>query len=132
MRDKVIHGVSIPLGKLGYLAPRTFSRVLSETLNDEPRAQEARRRIPVLGKYLARQPREVGSRRAQRTTVISGPSDPHHPHSEARRSGDPLQAATPSSAASQIDVESGMVTPVPVRREREIRFPDETQASRDD
>lgn len=117
-----MHGLSIPLGESGYLAPRTFSRVLSETLSDEPRAVEARRRIPVLGKYLVGQPSGGGSRRVQRSTVISGPLDPHHPQSEARTSGDPLQAAAASSAASQIEVELGMITPILIRREREVRL----------
>ena len=47
-----MHGLSIPLGKLGYLAPR-IHRVLSESLSDEPQqAIEARRKIPVLGRYI--------------------------------------------------------------------------------
>lgn len=28
---QIVHGLSIPLGKIGYLAPRTLSRVLTET-----------------------------------------------------------------------------------------------------
>ncbi|KOC14707.1 hypothetical protein AFLA70_786g000141, partial [Aspergillus flavus AF70] len=38
----VVHGLTIPLGKVGYLAPPTFSRVLSEALSNERRALEAR------------------------------------------------------------------------------------------
>ncbi|KAJ5652215.1 hypothetical protein N7507_009641 [Penicillium longicatenatum] len=86
----VVHGLSIPLGKMGYLAPRTFSRVLSETLSDEPRSADALRRIPVLGKYLVERPSDVESRRAQRTAVISGPSNPRYPHAEASTPSDPL------------------------------------------
>ncbi|KAF5857841.1 hypothetical protein ETB97_005215 [Aspergillus alliaceus] len=122
----VVHGLSIPLGKVGYLAPRTFGRVLSETLSDEPHAVEARRRIPVLGRYLVRKPSDIESRHDQRTTVISGPSNLRLPHS-ASTPGDTLQAAAASSATSQTVVESGTVTPVRVRREREVRFPDEMQ-----
>lgn len=99
---------------MGYLAPQTFGRVLSETLSDEPRAVEARRRIPVLGKYLVRKPSDVESGRIQRTTVISA---------------HPLQAAAVSNAVSHTEAESGAVTPVPIRREREIRFPDDMQVS---
>lgn len=32
----VIHRLSLPLGKVGYLAPRRLSRALSESLTDEP------------------------------------------------------------------------------------------------
>lgn len=131
MLHKVVHGLSIPLGKVGYLAPRTFSRVLSETLSDEQRAVEARRRIPVLGKYLVRNPGDVESRRVQRTTIISGPTNPRHPHTEASTSGDPLQAVTALGPTSQIEVEARITTLAPVLRERDIRFLDESQASCD-
>ncbi|KAJ5111415.1 hypothetical protein N7532_001950 [Penicillium argentinense] len=123
----VVHGLSIPLGKAGYLAPRAFGRVLSETLSDEPRAVEARRRIPVLGKYLIRERRDLESRHVQHTSVISRPLDLRHPHSETNTSVDSLQAAVVPSRASHIEVDSRSATQVPVQREREIRFPDETQ-----
>ncbi|KAJ5986721.1 hypothetical protein N7451_011086 [Penicillium sp. IBT 35674x] len=116
----VVHGLSIPLGKMGYLAPRTFSRVLSETLSDEPRSAGSLRRIPVLGKYLVGEPSDVESRRYQRTTPISDPSNPRHPHTEA---------STPI-LPSQVAVNYGAITPGPVRRDREIWFPDEVQVSR--
>ncbi|KAJ5552810.1 hypothetical protein N7494_002188 [Penicillium frequentans] len=116
----VVHGLSIPLGKMGYLAPRTFSRVLSETLSDEPRSAESLRRIPVLGKYLVGEPSDVESPRYQRTTAISGPSNPRHPHTEA---------STPF-LPNQVAVNYGAMNSSPVRRDREIRFPDEGQVSR--
>ncbi|KYK61177.1 hypothetical protein DCS_02318 [Drechmeria coniospora] len=53
----VVHGLSIPIGKIGHLAPRgarTFGRVLSESLRDEPLSATAGRRIPVVGRFLAR------------------------------------------------------------------------------
>ncbi|KAI9932407.1 hypothetical protein MW887_009920 [Aspergillus wentii] len=103
----VVHGLSIPLGKVGYLVPRTFGRVLSENLSNEPHAVEARRRIPVLGKYLVRKPEDVESRRVQRTTVISGPSNLRHSHLEASTSGDPLQAAAAFGTTSQVEVKAG-------------------------
>ncbi|KAJ5085070.1 hypothetical protein N7532_009841 [Penicillium argentinense] len=123
----VVHGLSIPLGKAGYLAPRAFGRVLSETLSDEPRAVKARRRIPVLGKYLVRERRDLESRHVQRTSVISRPLDLRHPHSETNTSVDSLQAAVVPSRESHIEVDSRSVTQVPVQREREIPFRDETQ-----
>ncbi|KAH7123180.1 Sodium/hydrogen exchanger family-domain-containing protein [Dactylonectria macrodidyma] len=103
----VVHGLSIPLGKLGYLAPRTLSRVVSESLSDDLRAVERRRRIPLIGRCLAGLGKgEVDSRAAgppRGPIVIMGAG--------------PLRA-TP---ANRIDG-SGPSTP---QREREIRFPDE-------
>ncbi|KAJ6103333.1 hypothetical protein N7486_005760 [Penicillium sp. IBT 16267x] len=125
----VVHGLSIPLGKLGYLAPRTLSRVLSETLTDEPLSVEAWRRIPVLGKYLVGKLRDVESQRVQRATVISGPSNPRRHRTEASTPSDPFQTAIASLLASQSEVNYGAIKSVPVRREREIRFHDEEQVS---
>ncbi|CAG8005285.1 unnamed protein product [Penicillium salamii] len=125
----VVHGLSIPLGKMGYMAPRTFGRVLS----DEPRAVEIRRRIPVLGKFLVGKPSDIESRCIQRTAIMPDPSDPHHPRSEAGTSSvNQLAAAAPSSAASQHEIKSETITPAPCPRKREVQFPDEMQASRDD
>lgn len=112
---------------MGYLAPRTLGRVLS----DEPRAVEIRRRIPVLGKYLAGKPSDIESRCIQRTAIIPDQSDPRHPHSEASTSVDPLPAAAASSAASQHEIKSETNTPAPCSRKREVQFPDEMQANRD-
>ncbi|KAF4760585.1 hypothetical protein HAV15_005877 [Penicillium sp. str.  len=125
----VVHGLSIPLGKMGYMAPRTFGRVLS----DEPRAVEIRRRIPVLGKFLVGKPSDIESRCIQRTAIMPDPSDPHHPRSEAGTSSvNPLAAAAPSSAASEHEIKSEAITSAPCPRKREVQFPDEMQASRDD
>jgi hypothetical protein len=68
----------------------------------------------VLGKYLVRKPSDTESGHAQRTIVISG---------------NPLEPAAALNATSNVEAASGMVTPVPVHREREIRFSDGTQAS---
>lgn len=68
----------------------------------------------MLGKYLVRKPSDVESGHARRTIVISG---------------NPLEAAAASNATSNVEAASGMATPVPVHREREIQFSDGTQAS---
>lgn len=119
----VVHGLSIPLGKIGYLAPRTFGRVLSESLSDEPSAVEARRRIPVVGKYLAGKPGDEESRRGGARPIISGPSNPRQAHPGASSSGD--GSPLPASLADAIQLGSDSGTATPVRRDREIRFPDE-------
>ncbi|KAG6014164.1 hypothetical protein E4U54_005750 [Claviceps lovelessii] len=46
----VVHGLSIPLGKLGYLAPK-LHRVLSETLTDTL-GNESGRRTPLIGRFF--------------------------------------------------------------------------------
>ncbi|KAG6059033.1 hypothetical protein E4U32_004246 [Claviceps aff. humidiphila group G2b] len=51
----VVHGLSIPLGKLGYLAPR-LHRVLSESLSETLSNQnsvDGSARIPVLGRWFS-------------------------------------------------------------------------------
>ncbi|KAH7007183.1 Sodium/hydrogen exchanger family-domain-containing protein [Ilyonectria destructans] len=115
----VIHGLSIPLGKLGYLAPRRVGRVLSETLSDEPHLVEARRKIPIIGKYLVADPKP----RATGPVVILG-SRPLHSR--------PVAPISPANANAQTDATTGTDTPVvgesgttTPRRDREIRFTDE-------
>ncbi|KAI9038390.1 uncharacterized protein KD926_010807 [Aspergillus affinis] len=93
-----VHGLSIPLGKVGYLAPQTVGRVLSDTLNGESRAEEGRRKIPLLGNYLVGKPSDIESRNFQHSTVISGPLNTRFPHSERTAL---LQAAAIPSPASQ-------------------------------
>ncbi|OAA41389.1 Na(+)/H(+) antiporter 2 [Metarhizium rileyi] len=57
----VVHGLSIPLGKLGYLAPR-IHRVLSESFSDTFSADRHRSRacsrIPFIGRFM-RKPEDV-------------------------------------------------------------------------
>ncbi|KAH0601990.1 hypothetical protein MHUMG1_00869 [Metarhizium humberi] len=57
----VVHGLSIPLGKLGYLAPRlhrVLSESLSETVSTDRFSVQARRRIPFFGRFV-REPEDV-------------------------------------------------------------------------
>lgn len=114
---------------MGYLAPQAFSRVLSETLSDEPLSVESWRRIPVLGKYIVGKSSDMESRRSQRTTVISGPFNPRHHHTEASTPGDNFQVTDALIPAGQTEVHYGAINSVPLRRERQIRFPDEGQIS---
>ncbi|RSL58697.1 hypothetical protein CEP54_007637 [Fusarium duplospermum] len=100
----IVHGLSIPLGKLGYLAPRTLSRVVSENMSDDAHVVERRRKVPIIGSWLAGLSKGEPEPRPIRGPIVI---------SNAR----PIRA-TP---ANRIDV-SGTSTP---RRDREIRFPDE-------
>ncbi|KAI5466305.1 Sodium/hydrogen exchanger family-domain-containing protein [Mariannaea sp. PMI_226] len=110
----IVHGLSIPLGKLGYLGPITLSRVITQSFSDEPQAVEARRRIPVIGKYLAlfrENNVEAGTAGNARPPIVI--SDPR-----------PLGHSVITNTQSvQLDDQEGTRTPVP--RGREIRFYDE-------
>ena len=68
----------------------------------------------MLGKYLVRKPSDAESGHAQRTIVIPG---------------NLLEPAAASNATNNVEAASRMVTPVPVHRDRDIRFSDGTQAS---
>ncbi|PHH72982.1 hypothetical protein CDD82_5717 [Ophiocordyceps australis] len=51
----IVHGLSIPLGKVGYLAPRTFGRVWTDSISSGSSSADTRqhRRISVLGRWLS-------------------------------------------------------------------------------
>jgi hypothetical protein len=49
---QVVHGLSIPLGRVGYLAPRTLSRVISESLSDAPQPLAAKNPFHIIGRLF--------------------------------------------------------------------------------
>ncbi|XP_044721809.1 sodium/hydrogen exchanger family domain-containing protein [Hirsutella rhossiliensis] len=125
----VVHGLSIPLGRMGYLAPKRIGRVLSESLSDEPQAIEARRRIPVIGRYLTG---KIGDMEPTQPRHIQGPivsADPRPLYSAVEVPTRDRAGIAPG-AAGHAESDSG--TEIPVRREREIRFPDEAHVTLED
>ncbi|KAK2596227.1 hypothetical protein QQS21_006319 [Conoideocrella luteorostrata] len=71
----VVHGLSIPLGKLGYLAPR-IHRVLSETISESLSNQnsiEVGRRIPIIGRFFARRAEDPEANLAARVRGGTAP-----------------------------------------------------------
>ncbi|KID81174.1 Na(+)/H(+) antiporter 2 [Metarhizium guizhouense ARSEF 977] len=71
----VVHGLSIPLGKLGYLAPR-IHRVLSESLSESLSNQnsiEADRRIPIIGRLFSPPPEDPEATLATRVRQGTAP-----------------------------------------------------------
>ncbi|RYC80588.1 hypothetical protein BFJ63_vAg16533 [Fusarium oxysporum f. sp. narcissi] len=99
----VVHGLSIPVGKLGYLAPRTLSRVVSESLSDGQHASIRRRRIPLIGRFIVgRNNKDTHPRVTGPIVVIGARSFRPEPVNHG---------------------ESG--TSTPLRRDREVRFPDD-------
>ncbi|KAF5001183.1 hypothetical protein FGRMN_1207 [Fusarium graminum] len=97
----IVHGLSIPVGKLGYLAPRTLSRVVSESLSTEGQGTNRRQNIPIIGKYLSGRDKK-DSHPARGPIVITG--------------GRSLRPQLPVHT----EQDGGSATP-----RREIRFPDE-------
>lgn len=71
----MVHGLSIPLGKLGYLAPR-IHRVLSESLSESLSNQnstEAGWRIPVIGRLFSPPPEDAEANLATRVREGTAP-----------------------------------------------------------
>ncbi|SPJ79418.1 related to Na+/H+-exchanging protein [Fusarium torulosum] len=97
----IVHGLSIPVGKLGFHAPRTLSRVVSESLSTEGQITSGRRSIPIIGKFLPGGDRK-NTPPARGPIVITG--------------GRSLRPELPIHAQ-----QAGDSTPP----RREIRFPDE-------
>ncbi|KAF4124689.1 NhaP-type Na+/H+ or K+/H+ antiporter, partial [Geosmithia morbida] len=117
----VVHGLSIPLGKLGYLAPKHIGRVLGESLG-EPRTVEVGRRFPLLGRLMSRDTAGAGGAELHApvaaSSVMSRPYNPRTPHS--------LIVSPGSLSVDDPEAEAGAVAANPVRRrEREIRFADD-------
>ncbi|KAF7553375.1 hypothetical protein G7Z17_g3657 [Cylindrodendrum hubeiense] len=123
LSELVIHGLSIPLGKLGYLAPRRMGRVLSKSLSDEPHLVEARRKIPIIGKYLVGGGNGDVQPRATGPVVILDSRPLHQPSGVLTNAASDMHEADISAGTgTQAHDESGTTTP---RRDRDIRFLDE-------
>jgi len=111
----VVHGLSIPLGKLGFFLPRTLSRVFTSQGNEEVSGlRVSSERVPNLGMLRERRKKGTG-------TGTSGQSTP--------RSGSGGQRDVYRMGGSVIsgNVNGGVTTPVGERVERTIRFPDDAQ-----
>ncbi|KAM0510959.1 hypothetical protein ACHAPE_010349 [Trichoderma viride] len=123
----VVHGLSIPLGKIGYLMPRTISRVLSENVSlsgDNSRiGSRIGSRISSVSKWLSGKKGDAEATvdapdggHALTTATVSGPSKPH-----------PMLHPVPSRpSAIEEDALSRDEDAMPARR-REIRFYDEPE-----
>ncbi|KAH6608092.1 na h antiporter [Trichoderma cornu-damae] len=118
----VIHGLSIPLGKIGYLAPRTISRVLSETMSASGDNSRIGSRISTISRWLSGGKGDV---EAGTDTAESG-----HPVSGASVSGPskarPLLHAIPPRLGVLEEDTLAPEDAMPARR-REIRFYDEPE-----
>lgn len=119
----VVHGLSIPLGKIGYLAPRTLSRALSENVSEDGLGsrQLSRQFLPGLGRRITSRKNDDtnGAVLGSRILPIS------RPPSRLRdvETGDESNGEEVSSGGGSRSplVDRGVK---PLSR-REIRFPDE-------
>jgi hypothetical protein len=131
----VVHGLSIPLGKLGFFLPRTLSRAFTSSQgNDEPEAFPIGERVRSGAAGVLRERRK----RRQSPSALSGQSTPTNisgatsarpiyriggtvirdrSMDEAGESREGQPVAVPESSAPS--------TPPTVAVERTIRFPDE-------
>ncbi|KAG6310217.1 hypothetical protein E4U44_005788 [Claviceps purpurea] len=135
----VVHGLSIPLGKLGYLAPR-LHRVLSESLSETLSNQnsvDGSARIPILGRWFSASRSKnaeanlaAGVRRGTAPIVRTG-RGPVPSKIPERGRDDPEGADTPrlsraDGAAEGSRTPAGMSTPARSSR-RDIVFFDEVE-----
>lgn len=119
-----MHGLSIPLGKLGFYLPRTLSQAFDSTMSDDPQPFRVRDRPEAPGGALR-------ERRRQQTPV-SGQSTPALSSTPTER---PIYRIGGTVIRNR---QSGTMTPVedgersaPPDRvaNRTIRFPDEAHSA---
>lgn len=127
---QVVHGLSIPLGKLGFFLPRTLSRAFSSQQNDEPDAFPvgSQVRSSSIGGILrerrrSKQSTPTGSRPSSRRRVFKiGGSVINNGTTTGTTSG----VATPRV----VDMDSVRPSTPPLPS-RTIRFPDESLSQGD-
>lgn len=131
--NQVVHGLSIPLGKLGYLAPRRINRVLSESFSVNEDQSAAGSRIPIIGRWFSGSKDDVEAGAGARAGVLEANSRVVAEGSQPRTADASLETADqrlpraaehssdlqPKDTSSQEDEDA-----MPARR-REIRFYDE-------
>ncbi|KAM0251330.1 hypothetical protein ACHAQJ_008225 [Trichoderma viride] len=119
----VVHGLSIPLGKIGYLMPRTISRVLSENVGSSGENSRIVSRISSMSKWFSSAKGDVEATTDPTVsglplsgTSVSGPSKPH-----------PMLHPIPPRLGTLDEDTTSQEDEMPARR-REIRFYDEPES----
>lgn len=133
----VVHGLSIPLGKIGYLAPRTFSRVISENVSDSG-GLPGRSILPAIGRRLtSRKDEETGNAAVRGKVIPPGKaSSASAANSRAQSRAQSPARKEPGSSPSDSQLEDwprsatpggAAATDAPRKPapDRAIRFPDE-------
>jgi hypothetical protein len=113
---QVVHGLSIPLGKLGFFLPRTLSRAFTSPAETSARSSLERSRAPSLA--IIRNRRKKNTSRSSRSTHSTGPI--------LRLGGGALHVDTSGSATpANVELPSTPQTPPAVAKKRTIRFPED-------
>ncbi len=139
---QVVHGLSIPLGKLGFFLPRTLSRAFNSHSNEEPESFQISGHIRTSTSGILRE------RRKRQSGIPSGTSTPAsttgggpHPTGAGtlfRIGGSIIRddnrpgpgTATPVEAEGAASpVREGSASGLGIVNNRTIRFPDETAAT---
>ncbi|PTB39978.1 hypothetical protein M441DRAFT_47866 [Trichoderma asperellum CBS 433.97] len=122
----VVHGLSIPLGKIGYLMPRTISRVLSENVSNSGGNSRIGSRI---GSRISSVSKWLSSKKGDGETTVDAAAG-GHPLSSATVSGPskphPMLHTVPPRPSASGEDDSSQEDAMPARR-REIRFYDEPE-----
>lgn len=118
----VVHGLSIPLGKIGYLMPRTISRVLSENISNSGENSRVISRISSMSRWFSSgkaDPEAIAKAGVDGQPLsnasVSGPSEPH-----------PMLHPVPPRLHTVDEDSTSQEDAMPARR-REIRFYDEPE-----
>ncbi|RFU26120.1 hypothetical protein B7463_g10209, partial [Scytalidium lignicola] len=118
----VVHGLSIPLGKLGFFLPRTLSRAFTSQGSDEPEA------FNIVG----RGQQTNGTLRERRRNVPSGQSTPGRGTSTPPRPIYGADGVVIHSGNRSVGIVNDLLTPSATATrviDRTIRFPDEESAA---
>jgi len=131
---KVVHGLSIPLGKLGFFLPRTLSRAFTSQSREEPESFN-------IGDQIRSSAGGILRERRKRTSGHSTPIiHPNSAHGSTRpvyriggtviRDGNGGRSEATTGPATPVEVEMGNEieragTPRAGQFERTIRFPDD-------
>lgn len=118
-----MHGLSVPLGKLGFYLPRTLSQAFDSPTSDGPQPFRVRERTKVASGVL---------RERQRQTPTSGRSTPPLPTTPTGLPvytiGGTVIHDRYSETVTPVE-EGGQATPPDRVANRTIRFPDEARCT---
>ncbi|KAI9170990.1 Na(+)/H(+) antiporter 2 [Paramyrothecium foliicola] len=130
----IVHGLSIPLGRLGYLAPRTLSRVISESLSDAQQVAATKSPLAIFGWFADKRRRAESGGRGSEGVLQGEPGLPaaQEPASNGARISRPfhprrMHGASQGSHGRERELTEDDNWRAPTR---DIRFFDEV--SRDD
>lgn len=117
---QVVHGLSIPLGKLGFHLPRTLSQAFDSTPSDDPQ--------PFRVSHRPEAPGGVVRERIRQQTPTSGQSTPAPTERPIYRIGGTVIRDRQPGTMTPVD-DGERSTPPDRVANRTIRFPDEAHST---